>query len=156
MCGICGVYGSSEPSLTTKMLDALLHRGPDGRKIEHYHWGSLGFCRLDIFGSAGVNQPVKTDDQKIALVFNGEIYNFDELCQLFPSKPIQDEAFLILELYLKFGEKAFSKLKGMFAIAIMTPDKLLLVRDTTGIKPLVYYTSGNNLYFASEIKAPTK
>lgn len=153
MCGICGIYGSSEPSLTANMLDAILHRGPDGSKTEHFPWGSLGFCRLDIFGSSGLNQPVKTEDQKIALVFNGEIYNFDELCQLFPTKPIQDEATLILELYLRFGEKAFSKLKGMFAIAIITPDKLLLVRDTTGIKPLVYYTSGNNLYFASEIKA---
>ena len=153
MCGICGVYGSSEPSLTDNMLDAILHRGPDGSKTEHFPWGTLGFCRLDIYGSSGVNQPVKTEDQKIALIFNGEIYNFDDLCKLFPSKPIQDEANLILELYLRFGEKAFSKLKGMFAIAIMTPDKLLLARDTTGIKPLVYYTSGNKLYFASEIKA---
>ena len=121
MCGICGVYGSSEPSLTANMLDAILHRGPDGSKTELFPWGSLGFCRLDIFGSSGVNQPVKKD-QKIALVFNGEIYNFGELCQLFPSKPIQDEANLILKLYLRFGEKAFGKLKGMFAIAIMTPD----------------------------------
>lgn len=153
MCGICGVYGSKEPTKTITMLDALLHRGPDGKKTEHFPWGSLGFCRLDIFGSSGVNQPVKTEDQKIALVFNGEIYNFDELCKLFPSKMIQDEACLILELYEAFGDEAFSKLKGMFAIAIMTPDKVLLARDTTGIKPLVYYTSGNKLYFASEIKA---
>ena len=153
MCGICGVYGSNEPAKTKTMLDALLHRGPDGSKTDHFPWGSLGFCRLDIFGPAGVNQPVKSDDQKTILVFNGEIYNFDDLCELFPSKPIHDEAHLILELYLRFGEKAFSKLKGMFAIAIMAQDKLLLVRDTTGIKPLVYYTSGNVLCFASEIKA---
>lgn len=153
MCGICGVYGSKEPALTTTMLEALSHRGPDGSKTEHFPWGSLGFCRLDIFGTSGVNQPVKTKDQNTALVFNGEIYNFDDLCKLFPSKTIQDEARLILELYLAFGEKAFKRLKGMFAIAIMTQDKLLLARDTTGIKPLVYYTSGNKLYFASEIKA---
>ena len=153
MCGICGVYGSKEPAKTKTMLDGLLHRGPDGSKTDHFPWGSLGFCRLDIFGPAGVNQPVKSEDQKTALVFNGEIYNFNELCKLFPLKPIQDEARLILELYLRFGEKTFSKLKGMFAIAIMAQNKLLLVRDTTGIKPFVYYTSGNNLYFASEIKA---
>jgi asparagine synthase (glutamine-hydrolysing) len=153
MCGICGIYGSKETALTTAMLDALSHRGPDGSKTEHFPWGSLGFCRLDIFGSSGVNQPVKTEDQKTALVFNGEIYNFNELCKLFPSKTIKEEACLILELYLAFGEKAFSRLKGMFAIAIMTQDKLLLARDTLGIKPLVYCTSGSKLYFASEIKA---
>jgi len=112
MCGICGVYGSNEPTKIKTMLDALLHRGPDGSKTENFPWGSLGFCRLDIFGPAGVNQPVQSEDQKNALVFNGEIYNFDELCKLFPSKSIRDEAHLILELYLRFGEKAFSKLKG--------------------------------------------
>jgi len=153
MCGICGVYGQKDPTLTTIMLDALLHRGPDGSKTEHFPWGSLGFCRLDIFGSSGVNQPVKTVDQKIAVVFNGEIYNFEDLSSLFPSKDIQDEASLILELYLAYGEKCFSKLKGMFAIAIMSEDKLLLTRDTTGIKPLVYSISKNKIYFASEIKA---
>lgn len=154
MCGICGIYGSNQPGKTLNMLNRLLHRGPDGEKIEQFPWGTLGFCRLDIFGSDGVNQPVISLDNKTAVVFNGEIYNFDELKLLVQSEePVIDEAHLILGLYLRYGEACFQKLKGMFAIAIMTPHKLILARDSMGIKPLVYFTDKNRMYFASEIKA---
>lgn len=154
MCGICGLWGKDTPEKTAIMLNAISHRGPDGSKIVTYSWGSLGFCRLDIFGSAGINQPATSKDEKIAIVFNGEIYNFKELTSKLPAcKNINDEASLILELYLLFEEKCFAMLKGMFAISIMTPDKVLLARDAVGIKPLVYYTANNCIYFASEIKA---
>jgi len=154
MCGICGVYGKSEYKKTRMMLEAIKHRGPDGNKIVNYQWGSLGFCRLEIFGPTGINQPAISDDKKTTVVFNGEIYNFEGLKSLLgTNKEISDEATLILELFLKYGEKGFKKLKGMFAIAVMTPEKLILVRDPVGIKPLVYYLENGKIFFASEIKA---
>ncbi|MCK5061542.1 hypothetical protein KAR28_03240, partial [Candidatus Parcubacteria bacterium] len=136
------------------MLNTLLHRGPDGNEISNFPWGSLGFCRLDIFGPSGVNQPTFSSNRKIALIFNGEIYNFKVLSKSLPNPDeILDEASLILELYLTYGASCFSKLKGMFAIAIMTPNKLILARDTVGIKPLVYFKEKGSIFFASEIKA---
>ena len=155
MCGICGVFGTEDNSpLTRTMLDSLLHRGPDGNKTENFPWGSLGFCRLDIFGPSGVNQPVISSGHKIALIFNGEIYNFNELVDSLPnSERILDEASLILELYRTHGKACFAKLKGMFAIAILTPQELILARDPLGIKPLVYFVENGELFFASEIKA---
>ncbi len=154
MCGICGVFGTKDSSQTSTMLNALLHRGPDGNKISHSPWGSLGFCRLDIYGPPGVNQPAVSSKGKIALIFNGEIYNFKELTKSLTNiDEILDEASLILELYLTYGESCFSKLKGMFAIAILTPQEIILARDPLGIKPLVYCVQNGALYFASEIKA---
>lgn len=155
MCGICGVFGTEDNSTQTKtMLDALLHRGPDGNKTENFPWGSLGFCRLDIFGPPGVNQPAISEDNKTCLIFNGEIYNFNELADSLPNpEGIFDEASLVLELYKTYGEECFGKLKGMFAIAVLTPQKLILVRDSLGIKPLVYFVEKRELFFASEIKA---
>ncbi len=154
MCGICGVFGVGGSTQTETMLAAILHRGPDGNKIENFPWGSLGFCRLDIFGPTGVNQPAISSDRKTALVFNGEIYNFGELTSFLPhKKKVFDEANLILELYLEYGESCLGKLKGMFAIAIMTPNKLIMARDPVGIKPLVYFKEKGSIFFASEIKA---
>ena len=154
MCGICGVFGAGGSTQTETMLAAILHRGPDGNKLENFSWGSLGFCRLDIFGPTGVNQPAISSDRKTALVFNGEIYNFDELTSFLPhKKKVFDEANLILELYLEYGESCLGKLKGMFAIAIMTPDRLIMARDPVGIKPLVYFKQKGSIFFASEIKA---
>lgn len=154
MCGVCGVFGPDNSTQTSTMLNTLLHRGPDGNKTENFPWGSLGFCRLDIFGPPGVNQPAISPDRKTALIFNGEIYNFDELVDSLPNpEGILDEASLILELYKTHGKAFFAKLKGMFAIAILTPRKLILARDPLGIKPLVYFVEKGELFFASEIKA---
>jgi asparagine synthase (glutamine-hydrolysing) len=158
MCGICGIFCSEDRSIqTSTMIYTLFHRGPDGNKTENFPWGSLGFCRLDIFGPSGVNQPAISSDRKTALIFNGEIYNFNELVRSIPSsKKFPDEASLIIELYQTYGESCFSQLKGMFAIAILTPEKIILARDSLGIKPLVYCVQNGALYFASEIKALLK
>ncbi|GAH38127.1 unnamed protein product, partial [marine sediment metagenome] len=105
-------------------------------------------------GPPGVNQPAISSDRKTALIFNGEIYNFNELVNSLPnSEGILDEPSLILELYKTHGKACFAKLKGMFAIAILTPRKLILARDTLGIKPLVYFVEKGEMFFASEIKA---
>lgn len=153
MCGICGVFGADESNKTRRMLNAILHRGPDGNIVHNFLWGSLGFCRLDIFGLSGINQPAIFDN-KTAVVFNGEIYNFDALTALLSDEEeVLDEASLILKLFLKDGVECFKKIEGMFAIAIMTPDELILARDALGIKPLVYTVLHKKIYFASEIKA---
>lgn len=156
MCGICGIYGRTDPESVKLMIKAIQHRGPDGESFADFPWGSLGFCWLDIFGPDTNPQPAICNKKNIALVFNGEIYNFDELCLLINTKKIEDEANLILELYILFGEKVFEKLKGMFAIAIISPNKLILARDSFGIKPLVYFQKRSEIYFASEIKALLK
>ncbi len=154
MCGICGVFGASEPKNALKMLEAIVHRGPDGSKITNFPWGSFGFCRLDIVGSSNINQPAISEDGKIAVIFNGEIYNFTNLrLSIKDNRQIENEAELILKLYSIFGEDFIVKLKGMFAIAIMTPSKLILIRDALGIKPLVYFNYNDRIYFASEVKA---
>lgn len=154
MCGICGIYGINDPQNVASMLKAILHRGPDGNKIESFPWGTMGFCRLDIFGSSGVNQPAISQDKQISVIFNGEIYNFKDLKKsLSLEENIADEAELILSLFSKYGVECFNKLKGMFAIAIMTPERIILARDAVGIKPIVYFTCGDRLYFGSEIKA---
>ena len=156
MCGICGIYGKSSPDKVKLMADAIRHRGPDGESFANFPWGSLGFCWLDIFGPETNPQPAINSEKNISILFNGEIYNFDELQPLIKTKKIVDEANLILELYLLFGEKVFEKLKGMFAIAILSPEKLILARDIFGIKPLVYFQKAAEIYFASEIKALLK
>ncbi len=153
MCGICGIYGESSPDKVKLMANAIRHRGPDGESFVNYPWGSLGFRWLDIFGPDTNQQPAICEEQNISLLFNGEIYNFEELKVLVKTREVLDEATLILELYLMLGEKVFEKLKGMFAIAILTPTKLILARDFLGIKPLVYFTNNSKIYFASEIKA---
>jgi len=153
MCGISGIFGECAPKKVKLMIKTIRHRGPDGESFINYSWGSLGFCWLNIFGPDRNPQPAISRENNITLVFNGEIYNFNELKSSIKSEIIVDEANLILQLYLIFGEKTFGMLKGMFAIAIMCPGKLILVRDKFGIKPLVYFINNSTIYFASEIKA---
>lgn len=154
MCGICGVYGFNAPVKTNTMIKSLAHRGPDGSDIKNYPWGSLGFNYLDIFGPSRISQPHISSDQDHLIIFNGEIYNYHELKRsLEPKQIIEDEVSLISALYMRDGEECFKRFKGMFAIAIMSPKRLLLIRDALGIKPLFYCKEGDNLYFASEIKA---
>lgn len=153
MCGICGIFGESSPEKVARMTKTIRHRGPDGESYINYTWGSLGFCWLNIFGPDKNPQPAISKEDNLSLIFNGEIYNFNELKSYIKSEIIVDEANLILKLYLIFGEKTFGMLKGMFAIAIMCPEKLILARDKFGIKPLVYYIGNTSVCFASEIKA---
>jgi len=156
MCGISGIFRKNDPEKIKIMINTIRHRGPDGESFSNFPWGSLGFCWLDIFGPETNAQPAICNEKNIAVLFNGEIYNFNELQSLIKTKKIVDEANLILELYILFGEKFFQKLKGMFSIAIMSSEKLILARDPFGIKPLVYFPKGKEIYFASEIKALLK
>jgi asparagine synthase (glutamine-hydrolysing) len=138
----------------------MLHGGPDGRGVFSNGIFSLGHCRLSLIDlSDTASQPMQDDETGNVIVFNGEIYNFSELRNelqklghVFKS---HSDTEVILKAYAQWGKKAFEKFNGMFAFAIYdkSNNKILLVRDANGIKPLYYSTSNNQLIFSSEIKA---
>lgn len=165
MCGIVGVAAvaawTDRPPLAA-MRDAMRHRGPD----DEGEWWSpdgrvgLGFRRLSIIDlSPAGHQPMVTGDGELALVFNGEIYNFAELREelvgrghLFRSR---SDTEVILEAYRAWGTACVARLRGMFALALydVRRGRLLLARDRAGEKPLFYALAGGRLRFASELKA---
>lgn len=158
MCGICGIYGSNDQTLIESMTLALAHRGPDARCakiVGDRH--SLGGARLHITGIASAPFPYRREDERQQVLLNGEIYNFRQW-----QKMLADEGHIfttgtdtevVWALYRKHGTKFVQELKGMFAIAILDGDKVILARDPFGIKPLYYYRKGRQLAFASEIKS---
>lgn len=164
MCGICGKlnFDSSQSvsgALLKSMADAIQHRGPDDEG--YYRSGPLGFGfrRLSIIDLNTGHQPICNEDETVWIVFNGEIYNYQELRQdllarghVFKSKT---DTEVIVHLYEEFGEGCLEKLRGMFAFAIWDENRkrLLLARDRVGIKPLYYWLSEKSLVFGSEIKA---
>ncbi len=161
MCGITG-YISSEQINASAMLNVLKHRGPDNHHGYSDHTFQkeifLGHTRLSILDlSSNGNQPMLSDDKQVVLVFNGEIYNFEELRNRF----LKSESFhsktdteVVLKLYEKLGIKFISELNGDFAISIYDKriGKLFLIKDRVGVKPLYYYTDSNKFVFGSEIK----
>jgi asparagine synthase (glutamine-hydrolysing) len=164
MCGICGkfVFGADErvsPELVKRMADTIHHRGPDD---EGYYVSGpigLGFRRLSIIDLQSGHQPLSNEDGSIWIVFNGEIYNYQELRALLLGKghilKTQTDTEVIVHLYEEFGPDCLRWLRGMFAFAIWDGNTrtLLLARDRVGIKPLYYSLSNSALIFASEIKA---
>ncbi len=164
MCGICGKLAFDRDSnvsqnLLKKMADTLYHRGPDD---EGYHVSGpvgLGFRRLSIIDLNTGHQPISNEDRTIWIVFNGEIYNFEELRQQLQSKghvfSTRTDTEVIVHLYEEYGESCVEKLRGMFAFAIWDERNrsLFLARDRVGIKPLYYHLSDKSLIFGSEIKA---
>lgn len=164
MCGICGFFGKNK--ITEEELhamnDTMYHRGPDDHGVQLYPAGS-GYCvglaqrRLAIFDLSPLgHQPMNSADGSVAVVFNGEIYNFNRLKEEMPDYPFQStcDTEVILAAYLKWGISCIEKLNGMFAIAIYDRRKevLYLVRDRIGKKPLYYWLENGNLVFASELK----
>ena len=164
MCGICGkvnfdVQRSVAPEVLKGMADAIIHRGPDD---EGYYLSGpvgLGFRRLSIIDLNTGHQPISNEDGSVWIVFNGEIYNYQDLRRQLQSKGhafrTQTDTEVIVHLYEEFGESCVDKLRGMFAFAIWDDrQKLLFVaRDRVGIKPLYYWLSDKSLIFGSEIKS---
>jgi len=161
MCGIAG-YISNEKLNTIEMLNVLKHRGPDHQSGYSDSTNNrevfLGHTRLSIIDlSSNGNQPMFSDDKQIILVFNGEIYNFEDLKvkyfkhDLFHSKT---DTEVILKLYQKMGIAFIKELNGDFAISIYDKNihKVFLIKDHVGVKPLYYYTDGTKFIFGSEIK----
>lgn len=163
MCGISGVVNlngisNAEIEKVRGLTRALEHRGPDNEgfygDINHF----FGHRRLSILDlSQEANQPLVSENG-ITIVFNGEIYNFSELRQMLESKynfkTRNSDTEVIAFAYLEWGIKFINKLNGMFAIALFdsNKNKLFLIRDRIGQKPLYYHKSKtNSVYFTSEI-----
>ncbi len=168
MCGIAG-YFSPEGRFKKQDLEtlttALAHRGPDAAGYFVENAVGLGHRRLSIIDlSEAANQPFFSRNNRFALVFNGEIYNYREIeAELkktdsnFQTKTTSDTE-IITEAFASWGVDFVHKLNGMFTIAIYDRDEksLFLFRDRMGIKPVYYHYDGKNFAFASEIKALTK
>ena len=157
MCAINGCSGSDE-ELVKKMNTATAHRGPDGSRIYADTGVTLGFNRLAIIDlSEKAMQPMTDESGRYVIVFNGEIYNYRELKKELSEYPFQSQSDteVILAAYSRWGMAAFARLNGMFALAIWdTKEKrLVLARDSVGVKPLYYHFDDTKLIFSSEIKA---
>lgn len=155
MCGIVGILGEDKKKKVRKMMDILKHRGPDGDGMFINDKAALGHTRLSIIDIDTGSQPISNEDDTVQIVANGEIYNYKELKDelahhRFKSK---SDTEVIIHLYEEVGLDVFSKLDGMFAIAILDDEDLILARDPLGIKTLYYSNHQGDLYFASEIKA---
>lgn len=165
MCGIFGYWDRERRALPADALAAmartLVHRGPDDEGIRHQpeRGAAVGNRRLSIIDLAHGHQPFVSDDGRIALVQNGEIFNYVELAAELRAQGVrldtQSDTEVLLRLYEREGLAFVRRLNGMFAIAIddAREDALLLVRDRIGVKPLYVAQQGGRHLFASEIKA---
>jgi asparagine synthase (glutamine-hydrolysing) len=163
MCGICGIYNFNGQVVNKvsleKMNHTLVHRGPDGEGYYFEKNIGLGHRRLSIIDLEGGKQPMGNEDGSIQVVFNGEIYNFLELKKELKAKGYRfrtrSDTETIIYGYEEWGEDFVQKLRGMFAIVLWDSrkQKLLLIRDRIGKKPLYYYLGKDRILFASEIKA---
>ena len=164
MCGISGIYEPArgtapEIHMLKRMADTLEHRGPDDEGFYTAPGIGLAHRRLSIIDVTGGHQPLSNESGTVWVVFNGEIYNFEELNRRYLSTGHQFktrcDTETIVHLYEELGEAAFAQMRGMFALALWDgPRKrLVLARDPVGKKPLFYSWNGRRLVFASEIKA---
>lgn len=164
MCGICGFI--SKKTITTgqlkEMNDTMYHRGPDDSGEEIYPASdgySVGLAqrRLSILDLSELgHQPMHSMDKRVSVVFNGEIYNFNEIKEELRDYPFCSscDTEVIIAAYLKWGISCVDKFNGMFAIALYDREaqELYLVRDRIGKKPLYYWYENNNMVFASGLK----
>ncbi|HMK65311.1 MAG TPA: asparagine synthase (glutamine-hydrolyzing) [Thermodesulfobacteriota bacterium] len=162
MCGICG-FNWSDPLLAKELCQDMKHRGPDQEGVFSAEGITLGFRRLSIIDlSEQGNQPMANEDGSVQLVFNGEIYNFQDLRKDLLEKGHlfrgHSDSEVIVHAYEEWGREFLGHLRGMFAIGLwdQKAGKLLLARDRLGIKPLYYYFRNGRLAFASEIKSLLK
>ena len=164
MCGIAGIYNykTDQPineAVLRRMTGALVHRGPDDEGFHVAGRVGLGHRRLSIIDVAGGRQPVFNEDGSVAVILNGEIYNYRELRRLVEARGhrlrTQSDTETIVHLYEEFGEACVEHLRGMFAFALWDSreQKLLLARDRLGKKPLYFADVGGALIFGSELKA---
>jgi len=167
VCGICGkIYFDTsrriEESEIRGMTDSIRHRGPDDDGYYVQDNVGLGFRRLSIIDLSTGHQPLTNEDGSIWIIFNGEIYNFQELRDLLINKGhilrTKTDTECIVHLYEEFGSDCVTYLRGMFAFAIWNNKKkeLFCARDRFGIKPFYYYCDKHTFVFGSEIKAVLK
>lgn len=165
MCGIAGWIdpqagaGEDAQARLARMCRTIIHRGPDDEGRFVAEGVALGMRRLSILDIEGGRQPMVSDDGAMRIVFNGEIFNHDDLRRRLIEQGCRfathSDTEVALRLFEREGVGAFEQMNGMFAMAIWSSrDRALhLVRDRMGVKPLYYYWNGTRLIFASEIKA---
>jgi len=167
MCGICGVLYKDtgrypDEPLLSAMCQTIVHRGPDDQGVVVRGNGGLGMRRLSIIDITTGHQPIANEDGSAYIVFNGEIYNHEDLRRDLESRghifATRCDTEAILHGYEEWGADVCSHLNGMFAFAVWIPgeQKLFLARDRIGIKPLYVYEDGEKVVFGSEIKAILK
>ena len=170
MCGIVGIVArnaSLAPDILERATLSLAHRGPDDsgttilrtEKPEPLEIG-LGSRRLAILDLSPLgHQPMKDEATGNWIVFNGEIYNFQDLRQKLDREGVRfaghSDTEVLLKAYGRWGERCLTELRGMFAFAIWDArhQRLFLARDPMGIKPLYYFQSAHNFLFASEVRS---
>lgn len=167
MCGIAGIFDLEgrrklDASILERMTRSLIHRGPDGEGYHLEDGVGLGHRRLAIIDREGGKQPIFNEDESVAVTYNGEIYNFQELQRELESKGhrfrTRCDTEVIVHAWEEWGEDCVTRFNGMFAFAIWdrNQDCLFLARDRLGIKPLYYSISEDGLLlFGSEMKALT-
>src|SRR5438309_5983342 len=162
MCGIAGIVGTGERDRMLqmrRMRDALTHRGPDSAGEYSDPHASLGVRRLRIIDLVTGDQPQCGEDERVWTVFNGEIYNFQELRDELSKQGhifrTRSDTEVIVHLYERDGEAFVEKLDGMFAVAVWDASRrtLVLARARLGKKPVLVYAADGELYFASEHQA---
>ncbi|MBU2224933.1 MAG: asparagine synthetase B, partial [Gammaproteobacteria bacterium] len=164
MCGIAGIYfptSQQQPdaAVLRQMNDSQLHRGPDAGDYFFAPGVGLAHRRLSIIDLDGSPQPMRTPDNSVCVVFNGEIYNFKELRAELQAKGYQfisqGDTETILHAWREWGVDCVHHLRGMFAIGIWDEktQSLFLARDRLGVKPMFYsLLPGNEFVFGSELK----
>ncbi len=159
MCGICGVVGAERPRAVERMSTSQTHRGPNDVGVHQDERVTLANQRLSVIDVEGGDQPIYNEDGDVAVVFNGEIFNFPSLRADLRARghtfSTDTDTEVFVHGYEEYGTDFFEQLNGMFGVAIydQTRDRLLLARDRAGIKPLYITDLGDSLAFASEPKA---
>ena len=164
MCGICGIFHSDRNQSVNRdalvsMNQQIVHRGPDDDGFFVEKNVGLAMRRLSIIDVQTGHQPISNEDESIWIVFNGEIYNHQELRNDLQARGhryrTKSDTETIVHLYEEYGRDCVNHLRGMFAFAIWDRSKrsLFIARDRLGIKPLYYRYDGKTLLFGSEIKA---
>lgn len=166
MCGIAGHAGQHDPRWVAEMSRALAHRGPDGEGLVHIPARdgaaavTLGHRRLSILDVANGAQPMRSPEDGLTIVFNGEIFNAPELRRKLESRgkrfcTANSDTEVLLKLYAEKGVDMLADLRGMFAFAIhdQRRERLFCARDRVGIKPFYYAEKDDRFAFASELKA---
>jgi asparagine synthase (glutamine-hydrolysing) len=162
---MCGIYGfldrrrrAIDPALAQRMDQVIRHRGPDDCGAFHFAGGFIGNRRLSIIDLEHGHQPFISQDGKIAVVQNGEIYNYIELRAELEAQGVcfesQSDTEVLLRLYERHGIQFLDRLNGMFCFAVFDgrTDELFVARDRLGVKPLYVYDDGEKFIFGSEIK----
>lgn len=163
MCGIVGFVGARADmdEILQAMMDRIVHRGPDGEGRFVDGQVALGHRRLSIIDLEGGKQPMFNEDGSLVVVFNGEVYNFQELREQLLAAghtfATRSDTEVLLHGYEEWGKEMLDRLRGMFTFALWDSraKTLLLARDHFGIKPLYYYQNPETgtLMFGSEIKS---